>query len=66
MSQIKADNIQKEFYLTDIVKIARQIRKKVGLMIGSDQNEILGVNTVADLQRVESLAGLYPVNHNQS
>lgn len=66
LSQIKSDNIQKEFYLTDIVKIARHIRKKVGLVIGSDQNEILGVNTIADLQRIESLAGFYSVNLNPS
>jgi UDP-N-acetylglucosamine diphosphorylase/glucosamine-1-phosphate N-acetyltransferase len=65
LSQIKADNIQKEIYLTDIVKIARHTRKKVGLMIGSDQNEILGVNTVVDLQRVESLAGVYQAERDQ-
>jgi bifunctional UDP-N-acetylglucosamine pyrophosphorylase/glucosamine-1-phosphate N-acetyltransferase/UDP-N-acetylglucosamine pyrophosphorylase len=58
LSQIKADNAQKEIYLTDIVKIARDSKKKVGLMIGADPNEIMGVNTVQDLQKVASMAGL--------
>jgi UDP-N-acetylglucosamine pyrophosphorylase len=63
LAQIKADNVQKEIYLTDIVKVARHHDKKAGLMIGSNQNEILGVNTVQDLKRVESLAVLFRERH---
>jgi UDP-N-acetylglucosamine diphosphorylase/glucosamine-1-phosphate N-acetyltransferase len=58
LSQIKTNNAQKEIYLTDIIGIARRNRKKAGLLIGSDQTEILGVNTVQDLQRIESLASI--------
>jgi UDP-N-acetylglucosamine pyrophosphorylase len=65
LSQIKTNNMQKEIYLTDIVKIARHSGKKTGLVIGSDQNEILGVNTIVDLQRVESLADMYQTKRDQ-
>jgi len=57
LTQIKTDNVQKEIYLTDIIGIAKQNRKKAGLMAGLDQIEILGVNTVQDLKRIESLIG---------
>ncbi len=54
--QITPDNAQKEIYLTDIIGIAAQHQKKIGLMLGSNPNEILGVNSMRDLQKVESLA----------
>jgi UDP-N-acetylglucosamine diphosphorylase/glucosamine-1-phosphate N-acetyltransferase len=55
LSQIKDDNVQKEIYLTDIIGIARGCNKKAGLMIGSDLTELLGINTVKDLELIESL-----------
>jgi len=63
LSQIKTNNAQKEIYLTDIIGIARRNRKKAGLLIGLDQTEILGVNTVYDLQRIESLVN---INNNMA
>jgi len=55
LSQIKPNNSQQEFYLTDIIEIAFKSGKKTGLLLGKDPTEILGINTPKDLRRVESL-----------
>jgi UDP-N-acetylglucosamine diphosphorylase/glucosamine-1-phosphate N-acetyltransferase len=53
LHQVKADNAQGEYYLTDIIGIAYKERKKVGALIGSDPEEVIGVNTREDLLAVE-------------
>lgn len=52
LRQIKNDNAQKEFYLTDIVKLARQEGYSVGLETGSLE-ELQGINSQAELARAE-------------
>lgn len=53
--QIKTDNAQTEMYLTDIVEIAVESGRRVGLMICQDNREMMGINSRQDLQRVEAL-----------
>jgi len=55
LSQLRSDNRQNEIYLTDIVEVAKNHDKKIGLMICKDETEVLGVNTPQDLLNVESL-----------
>ena len=55
LSQLRPDNRQNEIYLTDIVEVAKNHDKKIGLMICKDETEVLGVNTPQDLLNVESL-----------
>ena len=55
LAQIKSDNKQGEYYLTDIIGIGYAYQKKLGCLIGHDGEETLGVNTIADLMRVESI-----------
>lgn len=55
LSRLQPNNVQKEAYLTDIIEIAFKSKKRAGFVIGQDSNEILGVNTPNDLQRIESL-----------
>ena len=52
---IRLDNVQKEYYLTDIVGIARIMGKKVGCVIGNNHKELIGINTIAQLQQVEQI-----------
>lgn len=54
LRQVKADNAQKEFYLTDIVKIAIKEGARVEALT-VEQEEVLGVNTRADLAHVENI-----------
>lgn len=53
--QIKTNNSQSEMYLTDIVEIAVDSGRRVGLMICRDNREVIGINSPKDLQSVESL-----------
>ena len=55
LPQIRDDNKQKEIYLTDIIAIGRRLNKEMGAIISDDSEEILGVNSVSDLQRVENI-----------
>lgn len=52
---IRADNVQNEYYLTDIVGVAGKLGGRSGFMIGKDPVEVTGVNTVAELKMAESL-----------
>ena len=54
LDQIRPDNAQAEFYLTDIVAIARAGKRRVGVMIGTDADEVAGINTVEQLNTVSA------------
>ncbi len=53
--KIKDGNAQKEFYLTDIVGIASQEKKRVSLFQGASSAEVVGVNTCEDLETAQRL-----------
>jgi len=55
LSQIKSDNNQNEIYLTDMVGIASEQQKKLGLKICEDQAEVMGINSSQDLMNIESM-----------
>ena len=52
LKKIQNTNEQKEFYLTDVVKLARQAGYSVGLEEGSVE-ELQGINTQGELARAE-------------
>ena len=54
LDRVRPDNAQREYYLTDIVGLARADGVPVGL-IETDAEEVTGVNSRADLARVELL-----------
>ncbi len=49
--RIKSDNVQKELYLTDIIEIAVKNNRPVGALILDDAHEVLGINSLEDLDR---------------
>ena len=51
--QIKSDNAQGEIYLTDIVGIAYNEKRHIGVTLGGDHFEVSGINTIQELKRVE-------------
>jgi UDP-N-acetylglucosamine diphosphorylase/glucosamine-1-phosphate N-acetyltransferase len=55
VSEIRNDNAQREYYLTDIIEIARQKDLRVRSFIAPDPIEVMGINTPEDLER----AGCY-------
>lgn len=55
LSHLGTDNAQGELYLTDIVGIGYRQGKAVGLMRHHDPDEVLGINTAADLAAAEMI-----------
>jgi bifunctional UDP-N-acetylglucosamine pyrophosphorylase / glucosamine-1-phosphate N-acetyltransferase len=49
LGRIAADNAQKEYYLTDLVRIYRRAGRKVSALALDRQEEILGINSRAEL-----------------
>jgi UDP-N-acetylglucosamine diphosphorylase/glucosamine-1-phosphate N-acetyltransferase len=50
---ISSNNAQNEFYLTDIIKIGYDYDKNIGAVIGQDNEELLGINSIQDLMAIE-------------
>lgn len=64
LAQITPDNAQGEFYLTDIIGIGYQANKKIGVMVGDDDMEVSGVNSIDDLKFVEKFMRKNDININ--
>lgn len=55
LPRLSTQNAQQEFYLTDVIRLGYESGRPIGVCLGSDPDEILGVNTPQDLARVEAL-----------
>ncbi len=55
LPKLSTDNAQGEVYLTDIIGIGYDQGGSIGICIGDDSNEIVGVNSQDDLQLAEKL-----------
>lgn len=53
LKKIKSDNVQGELYLTDIIGIGHREGKNIGVLVGRDIEEFIGVNNCEDLKKVE-------------
>lgn len=53
IAEIKNDNAQGEYYLTDIIEIVCKRRRPVRAVLVDDAEEIIGINTPEHLQRAE-------------
>ena len=50
LKELNNDNVQKEYYLTDVIKIMYDKGLKTGSIVVSDNAEVLGINDRMDLQ----------------
>jgi bifunctional UDP-N-acetylglucosamine pyrophosphorylase/glucosamine-1-phosphate N-acetyltransferase len=55
LAEVRADNRQGEFYLTDTLEILRRRGRRVSAQRCRDPREVLGVNTVEQLAEVEEI-----------
>ncbi len=55
LPNINPNNAQGEIYLTDIISIGYQNYKNMGLMVGDNCQQILGINTCEDLKVVNAI-----------
>jgi bifunctional UDP-N-acetylglucosamine pyrophosphorylase/glucosamine-1-phosphate N-acetyltransferase/UDP-N-acetylglucosamine pyrophosphorylase len=53
--KIESDNVQKEYYLTDVIEIAIAKDAKIGMISAGNWQEVLGINTLAELERAQGL-----------
>ena len=53
LPQIKSDNAQGEIYFTDIMEIAYNEKKHIGVTVGGNHREVIGINTIQELKKVE-------------
>ena len=61
LDEIKPNNVQSEYYLTDVIKIMNEKGLKTGALIVEDNTEILGVN---DREQLELLTSVLRVRIN--
>ncbi len=54
VEEIGNENVQREYYLTDIVGIARKKGFKTRALIAANSVEVMGINTVEDLKRASA------------
>ncbi len=57
LDQLKPDNHQAEYYLTDVVGIACKNNDKVAVKLLKDPGQVRGVNTVDDLEKTRDFYG---------
>ncbi len=55
LKQVNSENVQGEFYLTDIVEIGYREGRVAGVMVGDDWEETVGVNNPQDLIQAENI-----------
>jgi UDP-N-acetylglucosamine diphosphorylase/glucosamine-1-phosphate N-acetyltransferase len=55
LPNIQSNNAQGELYLTDIMAVGYREKKQIGVRIGTDSLQILGVNNCQDLEVVDAV-----------
>lgn len=55
LRQVRQDNVQGEYYLTDIVAVANGQKRKVNAFVGEDSAEVMGINTRVDLAKADEI-----------
>lgn len=55
IDQIKAENVQKEYYLTDLIELAVKQNQKIIAMPVSEESEALGINNPEQQQKAEEI-----------
>jgi len=55
LPNIRADNAQGELYLTDIMSIGYQEKRNMGVVVGTNSLQIIGINTCQDLATVDAV-----------
>ncbi|MDR1997703.1 MAG: NTP transferase domain-containing protein [Candidatus Margulisbacteria bacterium] len=54
LQQVKNQNVQREYYLTDVIQIMVGRQRKIGTLLITDAGQVHGVNDPADLQQAEA------------
>jgi len=52
---LNTNNAQGEYYLTDLIEIAQKQKKKIDVLVWPEQNDLINVNTPAELVKVNKI-----------
>jgi UDP-N-acetylglucosamine diphosphorylase/glucosamine-1-phosphate N-acetyltransferase len=55
LPEIRPDNAQGELYLTDIMSIGYQEKRNMGVVVGTNCQQIIGINNCQDLATVDAI-----------
>ena len=55
LNEVRPDNAQKEYYLTDVIGILKRKGLAVLAYKAGDPNEVLGVNTIEEIGNIEGI-----------
>lgn len=55
LPEIRANNAQGELYLTDIMSIGYQEKRNMGVVVGTNCQQLIGINTCQDLATVDAI-----------
>ena len=55
LKKIDTNNLQQEYYLTDVVGLAFKSSLKIETLIAEDPDEIMGINTQEELKKAEEI-----------
>lgn len=55
INKIESNNAQSELYLTDVIKIGYNQNRSVGVVIGNNREEIIGINSPDELKQAERI-----------
>ncbi|HLA47975.1 MAG TPA: bifunctional UDP-N-acetylglucosamine diphosphorylase/glucosamine-1-phosphate N-acetyltransferase GlmU, partial [Nitrospinota bacterium] len=58
------NNIQQEYYLTDVVGLAFKSSLKIETLMAEDPDEIMGINTQEELKKAERIYDLRIMNYD--
>ena len=65
LKKIKPDNVQQEFYLTDIIEIGYLAEENMGVLVSGAKEDVLGINTIQELEAVEIIMSSR-LNHSKN
>ncbi len=54
---ITSNNNQQEYYLTDMIRIAAENNHRIGFVNTADKREVMGINTLGELEMVTRMIG---------
>jgi UDP-N-acetylglucosamine diphosphorylase/glucosamine-1-phosphate N-acetyltransferase len=55
LREVKSDNLQKEYYLTDVMEILRRKGLKAAVCLTDNPDEVLGINSIEQKDDLESI-----------
>jgi bifunctional UDP-N-acetylglucosamine pyrophosphorylase/glucosamine-1-phosphate N-acetyltransferase len=57
LQEVRDDNVQGEYYLTDVIRILHDKGSRVSVVVADDPDEVEGINSVEELAQMATIFG---------